>query len=110
MYEDIIANNILEKLDKRVPGSIAEHPIEYLATTNFCDIPTSKSSADLTPGVLLNPQPVKQVLSLKPDKVRKSAIQVKKEMMQRYHGRGYYFLEEYIDTVVEMGRSRVVDF
>jgi hypothetical protein len=101
-YEDSLADKILEMLDERSPDFISGH--------NYCVITKADRSADFQIGTLPAPQSAKQLLSLKPNLAHKPASQVKEEMMKRYQDDGYYFLEEFIDTMMERGSYQMVDY
>jgi hypothetical protein len=109
-YEDSLADKILEMLDERSPDFISGHPMEYFAVTNYCVITKADRSADFQIGTLPAPQSAKQLLSLKPNLAHKPASHVKEEMMKRYQDDGYYFLEEFIDTMMERGSYQMVDY
>jgi hypothetical protein len=103
MVEEKFADEFVETFVQEALSNATECSLEYLATTVNCTVTKSLFRGTLPQSVPLNSENVKHMLSLKPAKVRKPAIQLKEEMMKRYVDDGYYFLEAYIDGMLERG-------
>jgi hypothetical protein len=108
MFECKIGRDTFRRLTNGMSSSAAQGPIEYLAITNHCSFYKSSASQHLQSGTPLDWRQMKQILSLKPNVISKQALQIKEEMMERYREDGYYFLEEYVDYMMEMGSYMVL--
>jgi hypothetical protein len=110
MYEDQLASEITAKFLQRTTPSTIDQSLEYLAITSSCMVPISHVRDKQHKVVPLNSAPTKKVLSLKPSAMHKSVRQSKGEIMKRYEGAGYYFLEAYIDRMMLSGTCSIVDW
>lgn len=109
MFESEIACAVLEghASDSAPP---TDRSLEYLAVTNNFDIDPSRVKGHIQEILLSCLKLVKRVLSLKPNVRRKSAVQIRQEIMKRYEERHYHFLEEYVIGMTEVGCFAVRDW
>jgi hypothetical protein len=107
MFESDIA---CEVLDDQTQGTslLKKRSLEYLAVTNNLNL-GSKHVGGLSHILSGCPQPRKYMLSLQPKIVRKPAVQLREEMMSRYEGQNYYFLEEHIGGMMVIGHFQVTE-
>ena len=110
MFETNIALEIAKRLASSASSTANGLALEYLVFTNSCDIPKSAVYAGQQYLYPMSQQGTKHMLSLQPNIVRKPVHQLKEEMMERNEGRGYYFLREHIDGMMELSTYRPVDY
>lgn len=72
--------------------------VEYLALTNHLTLDANQVNGSLQTILSGCKRPERYILSLKPQVVCKSAAETKEEMMRRYEGEGYYFLDGMLET------------
>jgi hypothetical protein len=109
MLENKFAEEVVKTFINEASPNTTECALEYQATTVSSLIPRYYLRGVLPQVERLDWQPVKHILSLKLVLVRRSITQLKEEMMTRYADDGYYFLEAYIDGMVECGIRRMID-
>jgi hypothetical protein len=49
-------------------------------------------------------------MSLRPKPVFRRAEEVKEQLMEMYANDGYYFFEEYVDSLMEKSHSEIMDY
>jgi len=96
MFEHNIAYDAARRLSLHTDSSM-----EYLSVTNNCIVYSTDCVEDFQQAVPTSPRQPKHLLSLKPGIVLETGLHVKEELMARYAGDGYYFLEEYIDGIMD---------
>ena len=85
-------------------------PLEYLSTTNTCELESAEIPIGLQHLAMGTSESPKHMFSLKPTRAFMLADELKKEMTARYAGDGYFFLEEHIDSMMEPSQKRLVRY
>lgn len=101
MFSTEIACQIVESVTTGRFSPAADTHADYLAVTNSPAILSSRVEGDVEQIMSQCSKSKRHMLSLKPKVVRKSTQQMKEEMMKKYEKGGYYFLEEYLDGMLE---------
>jgi hypothetical protein len=78
--------------------------LEYLSVVAKCRLRSSEVPLTSTIHIIEVSQARKRIFSLRPQVSSQPAADMKKEMLERYAEDGYYFLEHYIDGMMETGR------
>jgi hypothetical protein len=91
---------LINLLSEEFNASSTGLPLDYMALTSTIRIIPLVGPLLQQP-LLIQPIPEKHVLSFQPVIQRKPASQMKEEMMARYAKDGYYFLEDYVDAMME---------
>jgi len=103
MFECEVSREALKQFSKGMTSPIKAYPAEYLALTNRCRMLQGGIGEDLQRIISESSQFTKEMLSLGPNTSRKPAAQLREEMMRRDEHEGYYFLEDHIDDMMEVG-------
>lgn len=103
MFEEDMYGQLINLLSEGFNASWAGLPLDYMALTSGIRI-TPLGNPLLQQPLLIQLIPDKHVLSFQPVIQRIPASQMKEEMMARYAKDGYYFLEDYVDAMMEPSR------
>ncbi|KAF1938577.1 hypothetical protein EJ02DRAFT_514441 [Clathrospora elynae] len=108
--EEHIGLEVLEQLYGERMQSESNGLLEHLSVIANCKFSTTEMPPELHQLATGTSQTQKHMFLLKPKVRFRPADEVKKEMMAKYAGDDYYFLEDYIDSMLEPSRSDLEDY
>ena len=107
LIEEAIGAELLRHLASVTKLRSATDSLEYISISSDIRVYTSDLSKDhqLREGL---PRDVKHLFTLRPEVAFKSVC--KEELMAKYHEDGYYFLEEYIEGLLEQSYLNLLPY
>jgi hypothetical protein len=100
VFEEAIYRHFIKLLNEGFDVPWAGLPLDYMAVTNSLGIIPLGNPLPQSPP-LGQPKLEKHILSFQPVIKRRPASQLKEEMMATYAKDNYYFLEDYVDAMME---------
>jgi outer membrane protein assembly factor BamA len=108
MFADCLAYTTAEWLTQG--KSSLTQALDHLVVTNDCSISASKLEGGMQKLVPNKSHPENLVLSLRSTVDRRTAEQVKKEILNRYKDDGYYLLEACVDAIMKLGICKIGNY
>jgi hypothetical protein len=110
LLESFLAHKALHGLNynERTAGVLGS--LEYLSVPTICLYFKEQVCADNERLAVGFYGGEKRIMTLKPKPVFRTAAEAKEEMIELYAKDGYYFLEEYIDTLMVKSHSKILNY
>jgi hypothetical protein len=110
LFEKSIGHAALAELSPRTDDPESADALEYLSVAGHCRLSKSKAHHDyhdIFPGI---PRSEKRMFRIGSYVEFRAAAEMKMEMLERYGKDGYYFFEEYLDSMMQPSGSSLSDF